>query len=71
MNIVRCDRETVELNEKKFYKYQWKLTKNGQKFVDENKCLQEIWGDGKNIRVLEFYNEIMKLIGEEQKKGKS
>ncbi len=47
--------------------YQWKLTEKGQKIVDENKTLQEIWGEGLKIDVVKFYNEIMKIIGEEEK----
>ena len=62
MDIVRLHRETTKINNEKFYKYKWKLTENGQKLVDENKCLQKIWGDGKKIPVFKFYDKVVELM---------
>lgn len=60
MNIIRCDSEREG---KGRIMYTWKLTKKGQKIVDENN-LKKIWDTDGKIKVLEFYNKIMEIIGE-------
>ena len=63
MGIVRCHSESEG---KGWTKHQWKLTDKGQKLVEENKRLQDIWKDGKTILVLDFYKKVIEIIN---KKG--
>ena len=58
MKIVKLCQEREK--KKGQYKYEWKLTDKGKKLVDGSEILQEIWGDGLNIDVISFYNEVLK-----------
>jgi len=65
MNIVRLTRKDVKSpNKAKLYEYGWILTKKGQELVDENKYLQEIWGDGNKVIIEGFYQEVLRSLNE-------
>jgi hypothetical protein len=63
MNIVRLTSEfSKREGNMRAYTHNWILTNKGQELIDTNKCLQELWGDGKKVDVVAFYNKVMEIL---------
>ncbi len=70
MGIVRLTSKTADkIDETQFYNYQWILTDKGQELINNNKCFQEIWGEGKKVDVVKFYEEVLKYVSIELEGG--
>ena len=67
LGILRLQSESGEIKDEiKHYEYTWILTKKGQEIIDNNKKLQEIWGDGKVVNIFDFYNKVMEILDKEK-----
>ena len=63
MGVMRLQSKSGDMSEgTKHYDYKWRLTVKGQELVDNNKCLQDLWNDGKKINIIEFYNKIIEIL---------
>jgi hypothetical protein len=63
MGVLRLQNKFREIkDDKKHYDYSWILTKKGQELVDKHESLKKIWGDGKRVDVIAFYNKVMEIL---------
>lgn len=58
IGIIQCDNIKQDNN---WIKKEWVLTKKGQKIIDKDEELKEIWRTKKNKNVQRFYNKIMEI----------